>query len=206
MPSKKLTATQEADAKRLKTKFLAWQQARKERREPSSQEAATEALGFGQSALTQYLNGKIPLNFAAAAKFAALLGCRIEEFSPSLATQIADISSRASAVAHGEKPAVMAKGDLFHQPTEEDIDVFSDFLLLIGDDRQEVIDLIRRRAKQAKAYSAPVIERVQGGKVGTSANAKRRERAGSTVAITQRLRQRTLLNQDLDEDEHEHPR
>lgn len=53
-----------------------------------SQEVAAERLGFNQSALSQYLNGKIPLNVDAAAKFSALLGCTIAEFSSRLHDQL----------------------------------------------------------------------------------------------------------------------
>ena len=46
-------------------------------------------LGFNQSALNQYLNGKIPLNVQSAIKFAELLGCSVNEVSERLAKQVA---------------------------------------------------------------------------------------------------------------------
>lgn len=57
-----------------------------------SQEQASELLGFGQSALSQYLNGKIPLNVEASTKIAKLIGCQVEDFSTSLAQQVAGYS------------------------------------------------------------------------------------------------------------------
>lgn len=54
-----------------------------------SQEQASEMLGFGQSALSQYLNGKIPLNVEAATKIAKLVGCSVSDFSESLSKQVA---------------------------------------------------------------------------------------------------------------------
>jgi len=44
-------------------------------------------LSFNQSALSQYLNGKIPLNIEAATKFATLINCPVEDFSATLAQQ-----------------------------------------------------------------------------------------------------------------------
>ena len=85
MPAKDLTLDQLADAARLRTLFSSWQQQRKLQKEASSQEAAAALLGFGQSALNQYLNGKIPLNATALGKFSELLKCEPAEISPALA-------------------------------------------------------------------------------------------------------------------------
>ncbi|OEZ91502.1 LexA family protein [Duganella phyllosphaerae] len=87
MPAQPLSQDQLSEAAKLKDLFKSWQASRKESGLPSSQEAAADMLGFGQSALAQYLNGKIPLNIDAGAKFAALLGVGLSDFSPSLADQ-----------------------------------------------------------------------------------------------------------------------
>ena len=84
MPAKELNEEQLRDAARLKAAFDAWQKRRRDAGEDWSQEAAAELLGFGQSALAQYLNGKIPLNGDALRKFCALLGSAPREISPSL--------------------------------------------------------------------------------------------------------------------------
>ena len=89
MPAQPLTQDQLADAARLKQLFRVWQVGRSARNEDRSQEWASDQLGFGQSALSQYLNGKIPLNPEAAAKFSVLLGQPVEEFSPTIARDIA---------------------------------------------------------------------------------------------------------------------
>lgn len=88
MPALPLTQEQLAEAARLKTLFATWQKGQREAGLPSSQEAISDQLGFNQSALSQYLNGRIPLNVAAARKFAALIGASIGDFSPSLAAQL----------------------------------------------------------------------------------------------------------------------
>ena len=88
MPALPLTTEQLADAARLKTLFAAWQKGRREAGLPSSQEALSELLGFNQSAMSQYLNGRIPLNVDAATKFANLIECQVSDFSASLAAQI----------------------------------------------------------------------------------------------------------------------
>lgn len=93
MPAKPLTHAQLKDAERLKAQFRAWQAGRMAEKQPWSQDWASDQLKFGQSALAQYLNGKIPLNPEAAAKFAGLLGCSVSDFSPSIAKAISALSA-----------------------------------------------------------------------------------------------------------------
>jgi len=88
MPALPLTTEQLEDAARLKTLFAAWQKKQREAGLPSSQEALSDQLGFNQSALSQYLNGRIPLNIATATKFANLIGCAVSDFSRALADEI----------------------------------------------------------------------------------------------------------------------
>ncbi|MFM0738577.1 LexA family transcriptional regulator [Paraburkholderia xenovorans] len=77
-----------ADANRLRSLFENWQAERKSKGEPSSQTDAAHLLGFGQSALSQYLRGAIPLNIDVLAKFATLLGSSRDAISPELAAKI----------------------------------------------------------------------------------------------------------------------
>ncbi|MCA1857427.1 XRE family transcriptional regulator [Massilia oculi] len=93
MPAQPLTTEQLEDAARLKKLFLSWQQQQRDASAPVSQEAAAERLGFNQSALSQYLNGKIPLNVGAATKFSELLGRSVAEFSPRLHDQLKEYAS-----------------------------------------------------------------------------------------------------------------
>lgn len=95
MPAKPLTVRQLGDANRLKDLFVAWQADRSHAKLPYSQEWCANELGFGQSALNQYLNGRIPLNPEAAAKFAALLGRDIDQFSPTIADEIRGMAAGA---------------------------------------------------------------------------------------------------------------
>lgn len=85
MPAKPLSPEQLEDAVRLKALFRLWQARRATKHEPWSQEHAADQLGIGQSAMNQYLNGRIPLNLPVAVRFARLLGVGIEEFSPAVA-------------------------------------------------------------------------------------------------------------------------
>jgi phage repressor protein C with HTH and peptisase S24 domain len=101
MPAQPLTSEQRADAARLKHLFATWQKGRREAQLPSSQEAVSDLLGFNQSAVSQYLSGRIPLNVDAATKFASLLNCSIADFSPGLAAQ----AGRYSSVATTNDPA-----------------------------------------------------------------------------------------------------
>lgn len=92
MPALPLSDEQLAEAATLKSFFQNWQKGRRDAGLPSSQEAACEYLGFGQSALAQYLNGKIPLNVDAGIKLANLLGIPLSDFSPTLASQAAKVA------------------------------------------------------------------------------------------------------------------
>jgi len=97
MPALPLTQAQLDDAERLKQRFADWQKRRKDDGHPASQEAAGELLGFNQSALSQYLNGRIPLNVDAATRFASVMGCPVSDFSPRLQEQLSGYVSVAMA-------------------------------------------------------------------------------------------------------------
>jgi transcriptional regulator with XRE-family HTH domain len=84
MPAKELTQRQKEDAVRLKAAFKAWQSDRKAKGLPFSQEVIVDSLGFGQSALSQYLNGHIPLNAEALLKICHLIGVYPGMISPSI--------------------------------------------------------------------------------------------------------------------------
>jgi transcriptional regulator with XRE-family HTH domain len=85
MPAKPLNEHELQEAAKLKRLFGAWQEKRKEQNLPASQEEVASLFGLGQSALSQYLNGKIPLNFEISVVFARVLGARIDDFSPTFA-------------------------------------------------------------------------------------------------------------------------
>jgi hypothetical protein len=104
MPAKPLTAEQKADTERLRQVFAKWQKNRKLQGLPSSQEAAGAMLGFNQSAMNQYLGGKIPLNARVLAKVAALLGIPGELISPALASEAKRISEVIGSGASTERP------------------------------------------------------------------------------------------------------
>lgn len=84
MPAKPLTQEQLQDAERLHKAFLEFQEQMRARGQPLSQEAAAELLPFGQSAMNQYLKGKIPLNPEALLAFCALLDASPMDISPSI--------------------------------------------------------------------------------------------------------------------------
>lgn len=89
----KMTPEAFADAERLKKLWDAY----KKTGEYLGQEAFGDAYQIGsQSAMTLFLNGKTPLSLKAARGFAKGLACKIEDFSPSLAAQAAQIGEVAS--------------------------------------------------------------------------------------------------------------
>ncbi|MEQ4511795.1 MAG: helix-turn-helix domain-containing protein [Dickeya sp.] len=80
MKKKPIDTNAQADAERLRR---IWDEKKIELR--LTQEKAADALGFEtQSTVSQYLNGKNPLNTDATLKFAALLGVKPEEIKPDL--------------------------------------------------------------------------------------------------------------------------
>lgn len=102
MPAKPLTQQQLNDAQRLKAAFRAWQARRAINHLPFSQDFCSEQLQFGQSAMNQYLNGKIPLNLAAATKFSRLIGVPIGHYSPALERELSQLVRGLPASAEGE--------------------------------------------------------------------------------------------------------
>lgn len=104
MPAKPLNEHELKEAVHLKRLFASWQNKRKDQGLPSSQEEVAPLLGFGQSALSQYMNGKIPLNFEAAVSFARVMEVSIDDFSPTIASRI---KGAISLVAGGESPSVL---------------------------------------------------------------------------------------------------
>ena len=84
MPAKPLTEEQQQDAKRLKAAFSKFQARRKAEGLPHTQLALEEELGLKQSAMSQYLNGDIPLNAVALGKFCRLMDEKPESISPSV--------------------------------------------------------------------------------------------------------------------------
>lgn len=154
MPAQPLSIEQLADASRLKALFQNWQRAQREAGRPSSQEVAAEQLGFGQSALAQYLNGKIPLNLDAGLKFAKLLDVHLADFSAALAEQSekivqelvvldeAHISSMNRYRAPSQQPAAESAG--------ADVTPISAHMVLITRDEHQ----------QLLADQAPTVDRV----------------------------------------------
>ncbi|OZI61573.1 XRE family transcriptional regulator [Bordetella genomosp. 11] len=89
MPAQPLTPAQLADAARLRQLYEQWKQDRRAAGEAASQEAVAALLGFNsQSSVSQYVNGRIPLNVSALLKFADLLSVKPDDISPDLANEI----------------------------------------------------------------------------------------------------------------------
>lgn len=85
MPAKPLTPEQKADAERLMAIF--------KRQAGLTQAVLADDLGFStQSAVSQYLNGRVPLNVEVAIKFAERFNCLVSDFSPSIQREIDRIS------------------------------------------------------------------------------------------------------------------
>ncbi|TJZ66823.1 LexA family transcriptional regulator [Chitiniphilus eburneus] len=98
-----LNATQQADASRLKA---LWEVFRVER--GWNQARLAEACGWSnQSAASQYLNGRIPLNLEAVMKFSTVLGAQPAQISPSLAALLP--AGQANLIQEPAQPAYAAR-------------------------------------------------------------------------------------------------
>ncbi|KXU38688.1 hypothetical protein AXE65_00850 [Ventosimonas gracilis] len=92
MPAKPLTPEQKQDAARLAAIFE-----KRKAEDGLTQAVLADILGYSvQSAVSQYLNAKIPLNVSAATKFASGLRCRVADFSPSIQSEIDKIAAFAT--------------------------------------------------------------------------------------------------------------
>ncbi|HHR6140836.1 TPA: LexA family protein [Providencia alcalifaciens] len=91
MKKKPITDEQKADAIRLKAIFES-----KKKELGLSQESLGDAIGMGQSAVAQLLNGVNAINVENAAKLAEALKISVDDFSPSLAKEIRKMFSSVS--------------------------------------------------------------------------------------------------------------
>jgi len=97
MPAKPLTPEQKADAARLMGLFEDQKAIENKQGKRLTQAILADDLGYAtQSAVSQYLKGKVPLNVEASVKFAARFGCRVSAFSPSIQEEIDRIASFAT--------------------------------------------------------------------------------------------------------------
>lgn len=104
MPALPLTPEQLADAARLKALYKEWKSSRRAAGESASQEIVAALLGFSsQSSVSQYVNGKIPLNVNALVKFSQLFSCAPEAISPELAKEIQRIAKTSGNTAPGQE-------------------------------------------------------------------------------------------------------
>lgn len=101
---KPLTQEQIEDAQRLKQIFEHKKQEAKKSKEQFSQETVASKCGWTQGGLGHYLNGKIALNLDSAIKLAEALDVNVSDFSPVLASQLAN------APVTQEKTTVRKKG------------------------------------------------------------------------------------------------
>lgn len=94
MPAKPLTPEQKEDARRLEAAFAQFQDRMRDQGRPTTQDVTAEALGMGQSALSQYLKGRIPLNARTLLAFCELMGEHPANISPTIAAAEMELASR----------------------------------------------------------------------------------------------------------------
>lgn len=89
MPTRPTTPEQKEDAARLSKLFDAWLLASAQKTgQKLTQEAVAASLNIGQSALSQRLRGRMSMSRDFAASVAKLIGCKVADFSPRLASEI----------------------------------------------------------------------------------------------------------------------
>lgn len=116
------------EASRLKAIY----QARKAADPTLTQETLAERAGWtGQSVVSQYLNGRIPLNLPALLKFASILNFSPDEVSPRLASQLSlaernDGRPRPDQRSTNTAPEPLTQQAVAQEPLLMPIDVWSD--------------------------------------------------------------------------------
>ena len=105
MAAKPLSPEQADDAARLRKAYELWCDARKARGEPATQDEVAGLFGMGQSALSQYINGKIPLNADALRVFSEVLGIRAMNISPTVVAQARALAEALERPASDDMPA-----------------------------------------------------------------------------------------------------
>jgi hypothetical protein len=99
MPTRPTTPEQREDAAKLKAIYQAWLDSTPPGQKRRVQEDVAEAIGTSQSTVAQTINGKLALNPRRAAKFAALFGCSVADFSPRIAADILTLNRSGDAYA-----------------------------------------------------------------------------------------------------------
>ncbi|MBX6952839.1 LexA family transcriptional regulator [Providencia rettgeri] len=105
MKKKPITDEQKADAVRLKAIFEA-----KKKELGLSQESLGDAIGMGQSAVAQLLNGVNAINVENAVKLAEALEVSVDDFSPLLAKEIRRMFNSVS------EQKIVSNGDRYMYP------------------------------------------------------------------------------------------
>lgn len=149
MKKKPLTQEQLEDAIRLKCIYEA-----KKKELDLSQEAIAHELGMGQSAVAQLLNGINPLNASNAAGFANLLRVSVNDFSPTLATKIAEMAMAIEPPQNRRKPLNRDEErllDMFSRLPKKDKDLF---LNRISERTDEIDQLIEEMMEIRKINKA----------------------------------------------------
>ncbi len=104
MPAKPLSAEQLADAARLSQAYRDWRAVNRAAKLPASQTQVAKQLGTGQTTVSQYLLGRIPLNVRALVAFARCFDVAPAAISPTLAQTLNQWAETAERVSAAEVP------------------------------------------------------------------------------------------------------
>lgn len=133
---RELTPNEAQDAQRLEAAYHRWKATEKAAGRPATQEYLAEKCGWsGQSAVSQFIRGRIPLNLEALAKLSKALGVAPRQISPTLSDLLPLQGSNADMVA---TQIVPDDGP----PTSREVDVpyFREVQLAAGDGQFEVVE------------------------------------------------------------------
>jgi len=109
MPAKTLSPHQLAEAVELAMLFKMHQHREKEAGREWTQEALAAKLGLNQSALNQYLTGRIPLNADFVLRVSELLGRPPREISPLVTLEQAEFQARWARASGESRPTVSSQ-------------------------------------------------------------------------------------------------
>lgn len=149
----KTPTPQSAEAAALKAIY----QARKKEDPSLTQEAIAERAGWtGQSVVSQYLNGRIPLNLSALLKFSSILGFDPHQVSPRLAAELLGLGQeehqQVAATKPGPAPIELTPFDVWADETplaedEVEIPFFKEVELAAGKGSEVMLETGGRKLR-----------------------------------------------------------
>lgn len=179
-----LTAVEIEECAKLKAELSAYN-AGKPRHLRITQESAGAALGMGQAALSNHLNGYRPLNKQIAVGMAKLLGIAVETFSPRIAAEISALSDVDLYVASNDR----RQGNILHSTLPAHLGRIEDLAALATPRSQQALLKIAVAVQEGRLSEEDLVLLEQiADRFERTSKAEHPEPDGSNTRLRERLR------------------